>query len=146
MAALRDRPPVLPASMPPQWRNVGSSRRYICKGLGADITCGEMALATNLLQGQASEWALLKRHPVEDVFGVQVCPAGSSDTIPSMQHTADEVALGYDVTDRYAEQEITTVAVLGQTSRHGALCTSTGQHEPFQKQSVRVLHIGCCYI
>ena len=50
--------------------------RRLCKSLGADITCGEMSVGLQLLQGHQPEWALVQRHRSEDIFGIQVC--GSS--------------------------------------------------------------------
>ena len=50
--------------------------RRLCKRLGADITCGEMSVGLQLLQGHQPEWALVQRHRTEDLFGIQVC--GSS--------------------------------------------------------------------
>ncbi|WIA43732.1 hypothetical protein OEZ86_010158 [Tetradesmus obliquus] len=63
--------------------------RRLCVGLGCEVTCGEMALATNLLQGQASEWALLKRHPCEKLFGVQVC-GGYPDAMSHLAQLLEE--------------------------------------------------------
>uniref|UniRef100_A0A1I7UH73 tRNA-dihydrouridine(47) synthase [NAD(P)(+)] n=1 Tax=Caenorhabditis tropicalis TaxID=1561998 RepID=A0A1I7UH73_9PELO len=67
--------------------------RRICVDYGADITCGEMALATSILSGAASEYSLLKRHPSEKIFGVQLA-GGFADT---MSKAAQIVVENFDV-------------------------------------------------
>ncbi|VDK17279.1 unnamed protein product [Anisakis simplex] len=54
--------------------------RRLCVDLGVEITCSEMCLCTSLLSGTASEWSLLKRHPSEKIFGVQLA-GGFADTM-----------------------------------------------------------------
>ncbi|ELU40503.1 zinc finger dihydrouridine synthase [Rhizoctonia solani AG-1 IA] len=62
--------------------------RRLCAGFGAQITCSEMALSQSLLQGANSEWSLVRRHPSEKIFGVQI--AGSK--IPQLVRAAELLA------------------------------------------------------
>ncbi|WKZ57947.1 MAG: tRNA-dihydrouridine synthase family protein [Bdellovibrionota bacterium] len=52
--------------------------RRLCRFFGADITVSEMAYARQLLKGEGREKALIRRHPDEAVFGVQIA-AGRAD-------------------------------------------------------------------
>ncbi|CAE6509805.1 unnamed protein product [Rhizoctonia solani] len=62
--------------------------RRLCASFGAQITCSEMALSQSLLQGANSEWSLVRRHPSENIFGVQI--AGSK--VPQLVRTAEVLA------------------------------------------------------
>ncbi len=46
--------------------------RRLCSEFGADVTVGEMAVVRKLLRGHTGEFALLKGHPDERLFGVQI--------------------------------------------------------------------------
>jgi len=72
--------------------------RRIMKKFGADITCSEMALCANILQGQASELALLKRHEDEDVFGVQLA-GGFADQFSRCAELIEKENLEVDFID-----------------------------------------------
>lgn len=47
--------------------------RRLCSRFGADITCGEMGLSQEYITGNKAEWSLVRRHPSESKFGIQLC-------------------------------------------------------------------------
>jgi len=59
--------------------------RRLCASFGAQITCSEMALSQSLLTGANSEWSLVRRHPSEKTFGVQIAGA----KIPQLVRAAE---------------------------------------------------------
>jgi tRNA-dihydrouridine synthase len=63
--------------------------RRIVTRFGADITVSEMALASHLLQGKKSEWALLRRHESEKVFGVQIAAGHLSAAVACTELLTD---------------------------------------------------------
>ena len=67
--------------------------RRLCKTLGADITCSEMVLTDSLHKAVKSEWARLKRHSSESIYGVQIC--GSN--VQHLSSTAEILAREFDI-------------------------------------------------
>ena len=59
--------------------------RRLAVQLGCDITCSEMGLATEFLGGNTNEWSLVRRHPSEKMFGVQICGARPQALVPTAE-------------------------------------------------------------
>ncbi|KAF9075322.1 zinc finger dihydrouridine synthase [Rhodocollybia butyracea] len=66
--------------------------RRLCVSYGADITCGEMGLATSFLSGSKEEWSLVRRHPSERIFGVQIAGNKAHTLVPTAEVLARECA------------------------------------------------------
>ncbi|KAF9472611.1 FMN-linked oxidoreductase [Pholiota conissans] len=73
--------------------------RRLCVDLGADITCGEMGLASSFLAGSKEEWSLVRRHPSEKIFGVQVAGNKPANLVPTAEVLAKECGANIDFVD-----------------------------------------------
>lgn len=111
--------------------------RRLCKALGADITVSEMAMATNLLQGQASEWALVRRHPCEDTFGVQLC-GGYPDAVARVAELLSDQGVSCDFVDLNCGCPIDLVCDKGAGS---ALLTKPQRMEAICRAAAPLLHV-----
>ncbi len=73
--------------------------RRLCREYGADITCSEMTLAHKLVKGSRAELPLLRHHPDELVFGIQIAgkdPGVMADAARMVvDHGADYVDLNF---------------------------------------------------
>ncbi|CAK5284678.1 unnamed protein product [Mycena citricolor] len=73
--------------------------RRLCVDFGADITCGEMGLAHSFLGASKEEWSLVRRHPSERNFGVQIAGSKISTVVAAAEVLGREMAGGLDFVD-----------------------------------------------
>jgi len=58
-----------------------------------------VGLATSILSGSKEEWSLVRRHPSETMFGVQVTGSKPTTLVPTAEVIARECSGGIDFMD-----------------------------------------------
>lgn len=58
-----------------------------------------MGLATSFLSGSKEEWSLVRRHPSESMFGVQIAGSRPVTLVPTAEVIAKEFDGGIDFVD-----------------------------------------------
>lgn len=71
--------------------------RRLCLSLGATITMSEMAYARQVKRGSKSELALLRKHPEETCFGVQLAANEGTEGLVAAQRAVDAGAAWVDI-------------------------------------------------
>ncbi|GAA5845247.1 hypothetical protein JCM11251_003856 [Rhodosporidiobolus azoricus] len=69
--------------------------RRIAVENGCDITVSEMGLAQEFLSGNANEWSLVRRHPSEKTFGVQICGSKPQVLVPAAEAIAKNTEIDF---------------------------------------------------
>lgn len=69
--------------------------RRLASSLGADITCGEMALGQDLMAGSGSEWSLVRRYKGEGCFGAQIAGSRPQVLVPTAEILSKECYLDF---------------------------------------------------
>ncbi|KAG8756945.1 tRNA-dihydrouridine synthase 3 [Serendipita sp. 396] len=97
--------------------------RRLCTTLGVDITCGEMGLSHSFLQGSKEEWSLVKRHPSEKIFGVQI----AANKPEQASSCADAINSGCDSIDFVDLNAGCPIDLIYQAGSGSALMNSPGK-------------------
>lgn len=71
--------------------------RRLCCDFGADVTVSEMAYARKLVKGDRKERALLRRHPSESCFGVQIAAKQPEEALQAAKIIEDSGADFIDI-------------------------------------------------
>jgi tRNA-dihydrouridine synthase 3 len=69
--------------------------RRLCREFGAQLTCSEMVLADKLVKG--GEKPLLRQHPSEDAFGIQLCGKRPETLVEAARISVDQGARFVDL-------------------------------------------------
>ncbi len=71
---------------------------FLIRSLSHTFPHSEMTMSTNLLRLRKAEWALLKRHPSETLFGIQIA-GGYVNSVTRSIEAIDKCGLSYDFID-----------------------------------------------
>jgi hypothetical protein len=87
-----------------------------------------VGLATSFLAGSKEEWSLVRRHPSESIFGVQLAGSKPATMVPAAEVIANECAGNVDFVDINCGCPIDLVFRTGSGSARMSVFTLLGCH------------------